>query len=177
MPIFTSRHWNFHQHLPLSLSCFHDPLDHRSKPTDLITCHLAFVRIMKLSISLFLLCTTLLESLNFLNDLKYKALFCMIRVMGGPCMRTTCLLSILQAIISPSTSWLACTKYIFHSFIILWFLGLSLNSNCILYIATSSSNVTQNNLLNVSKYCSFPPIRSIIRVLLLTLTLSRDVSS
>uniref|UniRef100_A0A673TP34 Vomeronasal type-1 receptor n=1 Tax=Suricata suricatta TaxID=37032 RepID=A0A673TP34_SURSU len=155
-------------------------LDHQPRTTDLIICHLALVHIMKLFIVLFLLCTDLLESLNFLNDLKCKILFCMNRVMRSHSICTTCLLSTLQAIIvSPSTSWLArfkhkCTKYIFHSFLLLWFLSLSLNSNCLLYTA-AASNVTQNNLLNVSKYCSFSPISSLIRTLLLTLILSRDV--
>uniref|UniRef100_A0A673TKK4 Vomeronasal type-1 receptor n=1 Tax=Suricata suricatta TaxID=37032 RepID=A0A673TKK4_SURSU len=156
-------------------------LDHRPKSSDMIICHLALVHIMKLFSALFLLSTDLFEALNFVNDFKCKALFCMIRVTRGLSMNTTCLLSTLQAIIvSPSTAWLArlkhkCTKYIFHSFLLLWFLSLSLNSNCILYTA-AASNVTQNNLLNVSKYCSFPPTSSIIRTLLLTLILSRDVS-
>ncbi|XP_029797177.1 vomeronasal type-1 receptor 90-like [Suricata suricatta] len=155
-------------------------LDHRYKPTDLATCHLAFVHMMKLFTVLFLLSTDLLESLNFLSDFKCKALFYMIRVTRGLSMGNTCLLSMLQAIIvSPSTSWMArfkhkCTQQLFHPFIILWFLSLSLNSPCIFYFA-APYNVTQSNLLTVSKYCSAFRISSIFKGLLLTLTLSRDV--
>ncbi|XP_039081587.1 putative vomeronasal receptor-like protein 4 [Hyaena hyaena] len=155
-------------------------LDHRPKPSDMIVCHVAFVHIMKLFTALFLLSTDLFEALNFMNDFKCKSLFCMIRVTRGLSMSTTCLLSILQAIIiSPINSWLArfkhkCTKYIFHSFIILWFLSFFLNSNCLLYTA-ASFNVTQSNLLNVSKYCSLSRISSITRGLFFTFSLSRDV--
>uniref|UniRef100_A0A673TNG9 Vomeronasal type-1 receptor n=1 Tax=Suricata suricatta TaxID=37032 RepID=A0A673TNG9_SURSU len=156
-------------------------LDHRPKSSDMIICHLALVHIMKLFSALFLLSTDLFEALNFVNDFKCKALFCMIRVTRGLSMSTTCLLSILQAIIiSPSTAWLArlkhkCSKYIFHSFVILWFLSLSLNSNCLLYTA-AASNVTESNLLQVSKYCSLSRINSILRGLFFTFSLSRDVS-
>uniref|UniRef100_A0A673TZI0 Vomeronasal type-1 receptor n=1 Tax=Suricata suricatta TaxID=37032 RepID=A0A673TZI0_SURSU len=155
-------------------------LDHRPKPSDMIICHLAFVHVIKLFAALFLLSTDVFEALNFLNDFKCKSLFCMIRVTRALSMSTTCLLSTLQAIIiSPSTSWLGrfkhkCTKYIFHSFILLWFLSLFLNSNCILYTA-AASNVTQRNLLHVSKYCSLSHINSILRGLFFTLTLPRDV--
>ncbi|XP_077621315.1 putative vomeronasal receptor-like protein 4 [Crocuta crocuta] len=155
-------------------------LDHSPKPSDMMICHLALVHIMKLFTALFLLSTDLFEALNFLNDFKCKTLFCMIRVTRGLSMGNTCLLSILQAIvISPSTSWLTrfkhkCTKCIFHSFIILWFLSLFVNSNCLLYTA-ASFNVTQSNLLSVSKYCSLSPINSIIRGLFFTFSLSRDV--
>ncbi|XP_045311774.1 vomeronasal type-1 receptor 90-like [Leopardus geoffroyi] len=118
--------------------------------------------------------TDLFEVLNILNDLKCMALFCMIRVTRGLSLSTTCLLSMFQAImISPSTSWLAsfkhtCKKYIFHSFIILWFLSLSLISDCILYTA-APSNVTQRDLLCVSKHCSLSRLNSIIRGLFFTL--------
>nr|AIX03429.1 vomeronasal receptor type I [Puma yagouaroundi] len=153
-------------------------LDRRPKPTNLIICHLAFVHMMKLFT--VLLSADLLETLNFLNDFKYKALFCMNRVTRCLSMNITCLLSILQAfIISTSTSWLVrfkhkCTKCVFRPFIVLWFLSLSLNSKCILYTA-ASSNMTQINLLHVSKYCSVSPTHSIIRGRLLILTLPRDV--
>uniref|UniRef100_A0A452TXI6 Vomeronasal type-1 receptor n=1 Tax=Ursus maritimus TaxID=29073 RepID=A0A452TXI6_URSMA len=155
-------------------------LDHRPKPTDLIICHLSFVHIMKLFTGLFLLSAEVLGSLNSINDFECKALFYMSRVTRSLSICTTCLLSVLQVItISPSTSWLArfkykCTKYIFHSFLILWFLSLSLSSNCIIY-SVASFNVTQTNLLNVSKYCSLSPMDPIIRGLILTLTIARDV--
>ena len=114
-------------------------LDHRPKPTDLIICHLALIHIMKLFIILFQLPTELFESPNFMNDFKCKIGFYMSRVMRGLSICTTCLLSIIQAItMSPSTSWLGrfkhkCTQYIFHSFVILWFLNLPISVNSIFY--------------------------------------------
>ncbi|VCX38625.1 unnamed protein product [Gulo gulo] len=155
-------------------------LDHRPKPTDLIICHLALVHIMKLFIILFQLPTELFESPNFMNDFKCKVVFYMSRVMRGLSICTTCLLSIIQAItMSPSTSWIGrfkhkCTHYIFHSFVILWFLHLSISVNSIFYTVASSST-TNSNLLNVSKHCSLSPMAPTIRALLFTLTLSRDV--
>uniref|UniRef100_A0A8C7AI22 Vomeronasal type-1 receptor n=1 Tax=Neovison vison TaxID=452646 RepID=A0A8C7AI22_NEOVI len=155
-------------------------LDHRPKPTDLIICHLSFVHLMKLFTELSLLSAEVLESLSSMNDVECKALFCLNRVTRGLSICTTCFLSVLQVItISPSTSWLArfkskCTKYIFHSFVILWFLSLSLSSNCVLF-SVASFNVTQTNLLNVGKHCSLSPMDSVIRGLILALTISRDV--
>uniref|UniRef100_A0A8C9D8Z5 Vomeronasal type-1 receptor n=1 Tax=Panthera leo TaxID=9689 RepID=A0A8C9D8Z5_PANLE len=156
-------------------------LDYRPKSSDMIICLLALVHIMKLFTERFLLSTDLFEVLNFLNDFKSKALFFMITVSQRISVSNTCLLTILQAfIISPSTFWLArfkhkCTKYIFCAFIILWFLSLSLNSNCLLF--TAASNVTQSNLQHVSKYCSFSHINAIIRKEFFTFfLLSRDVS-
>ncbi|XP_026344371.2 LOW QUALITY PROTEIN: putative vomeronasal receptor-like protein 4 [Ursus americanus] len=155
-------------------------LDHRPKPTDLTICHLAFVHIMKLFTVLFLLSSDLYESPNVRNDFKCKALFYVGRVMRSLSICTTCLLSVLQAItISPSTSWLAkfkhkCTKYILHFYLIVWLLSVSLSSNLISY-TVPSSNVTQTNLLHVSKYCSLSPMNFLIRNLFFTLTISRDV--
>ncbi|XP_042833108.1 vomeronasal type-1 receptor 90-like [Panthera tigris] len=147
----------------------------------MIICLLALVHIMKLFTERFLLSTDLFEVLNFLNGFKSKALFFMITVSQRISVSNTCLLTILQAIIiSPRTFWLArfkhkYTKYIFCAFIILWFLSLSLNSNCLLF--TAASNVTQSNLQHVSKYCSFSHINAIIRKEFFTFfLLSRDVS-
>ncbi|XP_042833107.1 putative vomeronasal receptor-like protein 4 [Panthera tigris] len=156
-------------------------LDYRPKSSDMIICLLALVHIMKLFTERFLLSTDLFEVLNFLNGFKSKALFFMITVSQRISVSNTCLLTILQAIIiSPRTFWLArfkhkYTKYIFCAFIILWFLSLSLNSNCLLF--TAASNVTQSNLQHVSKYCSFSHINAIIRKEFFTFfLLSRDVS-
>ncbi|XP_062934856.1 putative vomeronasal receptor-like protein 4 [Cynocephalus volans] len=156
-------------------------LGHRPKLIDLITCHLALVHIVMLLIVVFLVSPDLFESLNFQNDFKCKVFFFMSRVMRGLSICTTCLLSMFQAItISPSTSWLARFKHkftndIIHILFFLWFLSLSCSSNLIFY-TVASSNVTQTNLLSVSKYCSLFPMVSIIQEVFLTLTLFRDVS-
>ncbi|NP_001160714.1 vomeronasal 1 receptor oryCunV1R1555 [Oryctolagus cuniculus] len=153
---------------------------HKPKLTDLITCHLALVHTVMLLIVLFLRSLDLFESLNFFNDFKCKTLFYIIRVMRGLSICTTCLLSIFQAItICPSTSWLAKFKYksihfIFYLLLSLWILCLCFSTSTIFH-TVASSNVTQTNLMVLTKYCSFSPISPSIRSLMFTLTTSRDI--
>ncbi|XP_062036062.1 putative vomeronasal receptor-like protein 4 [Lepus europaeus] len=154
--------------------------DHRPKPTDLTTCHLAFVHIALLITVLFLFSPELFELLSFWNDFKCKALFYVNRVMRGLSICTTCLLSIIQAItISPSTSWLAQFKYkythfIFYFLFFIWLICLSFSTST-LFHTVASSNVTQTNLMTITKYCSFYPMSHGIRGLMFTLLTSRDV--
>ncbi|XP_062036065.1 vomeronasal type-1 receptor 90-like [Lepus europaeus] len=155
-------------------------LDHRPKPTDLTTCHLALAHIALLTTMLFLHSPDLFESLNVGNDFKCKALFYVNRVMKGLSVCTTCLMSIIQAItISPTSSWLAqfkykCTHFIFYLFFFIWLVCLSFSTTTIFH-TVASSNVTQTNLMAITKYCSFSPIMPGIMGLMFTLTTSRDV--
>ncbi|XP_076994117.1 vomeronasal type-1 receptor 90-like [Tamandua tetradactyla] len=154
-------------------------LDRSPKPTDLITGHLALIHIVML-LMVILLSPDLFESLNFQNDIKCKVFFYMRRAMRGLSIFTTCLLSVLQAItISPSSSWLATFKhkskrFIFHILIFIWSLSLCF-SRIIFYVVTSS-NMTQSNLLILSKHCSLLAMNSIITSLSFILTIFRDVS-
>ncbi|XP_076994229.1 putative vomeronasal receptor-like protein 4 [Tamandua tetradactyla] len=156
-------------------------LNHSPKPTDLTTGHLALIHIVMLLNVIILMSPDLFESLNFRNDVKCKTLFFVSRVMRGLSIFTTCLLSVLQAItISPSSSWLATFKhkskrFIFHILIFIWSLSLSFSSNVIFYTVTSS-NMTNSNLLILSKYCSLFPMKSIITSLSFIMTIFRDVS-
>ncbi|NP_001160743.1 vomeronasal 1 receptor oryCunV1R1584 [Oryctolagus cuniculus] len=155
-------------------------LDHRPKPTDLITSHLAFVHITLLITVLFLFSPDLFGSLNFWNDFKCKSLFYSSRVLRGLSISTTCLLSIIQAItISPSTSWLAQFKYksthfIFYFFPFVWLICLSFSIGVIFH-TVASSNVTQTNMMVLTKYCSLSPIGRGIMGMMLTMTTYRDV--
>ncbi|XP_069919851.1 vomeronasal 1 receptor oryCunV1R1662 isoform X1 [Oryctolagus cuniculus] len=159
---------------------FTRPQCHKPKLTDIITCHLALVHTVMLLTVLFLRSPDLFESLNFFNDFKCKALFYINRVMRGLSICTTCLLSIIQAItISSSTSWLAQFKYksthfIFYLFLSLWFLCLCFSTSTIFH-TVASSNVTQTNLMVLTKYCSYYPISPSIRSLIFTVLTSRDV--
>ncbi|NP_001160755.1 vomeronasal 1 receptor oryCunV1R1596 [Oryctolagus cuniculus] len=152
--------------------------NHRPKPNDVTTCHLAFVHIVMLLTTLDILSTNMFKSLNFPNDLKCKALFYLVRVMRGLSICTTCLLSIIQVItISPSTFYLSrfkqkLTKYIFHAFLCVWSLNLSSNSNMIIY-TVAHSNMT--NLLSISKYCSLSSMNPIILKIFFTLALSQNI--
>ncbi|EAW54762.1 hCG1817096, isoform CRA_b, partial [Homo sapiens] len=78
------------------------------------------------------------ESLYFQNDFKCKVFSYLNNIIRCFSSCTTCLLSVLQAIIiSPSSFWLV----------------FFFSSNLILYTIASSS-VTLSNLLHISKYCS-----------------------
>ncbi|XP_072864739.1 LOW QUALITY PROTEIN: putative vomeronasal receptor-like protein 4 [Chlorocebus sabaeus] len=156
--------------------------DHKPKNHDLIICHLAFVHIVMLVIAEELLSPDVFESLNFQNNFRCKAVFCIYKVVRGLSICNTSLLSMLQTItISPNTSWLVRFKHKItkHNslgilgLLFFWSLNLSFNSDKIIYIV-SFSNMTQL-ILNVSKYCSLSPMNVIIRRLFVTLSLSGDV--
>ncbi|XP_040835173.1 putative vomeronasal receptor-like protein 4 [Ochotona curzoniae] len=154
--------------------------DQRRKATDLATCHLAFVHIMMLLISVDFFSPDMFESRSVENDFKCKALFYTHRVMRGLSICTTCLLSVLQAVtISPSSSCLAKGKQKFTSHTVralffFWSLNLTFSSKMIIY-AVTYTNVTQTNILKLSKHCSLLRMSATVRALLLTLTFSRDV--
>uniref|UniRef100_A0A8D0SRM4 Vomeronasal type-1 receptor n=1 Tax=Sus scrofa TaxID=9823 RepID=A0A8D0SRM4_PIG len=136
-------------------------LNHRTKLTNLITCHLALVHIVMFLTILFSLSPDLFSSLDFQNGFKCKVFFYMYRVMRRLSIYTTSLLSVLQAIIiSPSESWLV---------------SLSCNSYQISY-TVASSNGNQTKLTALNKHCSLSSINSIVSGLFFTLTISSDVS-
>ncbi|NP_001160695.1 vomeronasal 1 receptor oryCunV1R1534 [Oryctolagus cuniculus] len=152
--------------------------DHRPKPTDVTTCHLAFVHIVMLLTALDILSADIFKSLNFPNDLKCKAWLYLSRVMRGLSICTTCLLSVIQVItISPSTFFLSrfkhkFTNYISDTFFCFWSLNLSSNSYMIIY-TVANSNMT--NLFNINKFCSLSSMNPIIMELFLTVALSQNV--
>uniref|UniRef100_A0A8D1SNZ7 Vomeronasal type-1 receptor n=1 Tax=Sus scrofa TaxID=9823 RepID=A0A8D1SNZ7_PIG len=136
-------------------------LNHRTKLTNLITCHLALVHIVMFLTILFSLSPDLFSSLDFQNGFKCKVFFYMYRVMRSLSIYTTSLLSVFQAIIiSPSESWLV---------------SLSCNSYQISY-TVASSNGNQTKLTALNKHCSLSSINSIVSGLFFTLTISSDVS-
>ncbi|XP_007643579.1 putative vomeronasal receptor-like protein 4 [Cricetulus griseus] len=153
---------------------------HKSKPMDLISCQLTFVHIVLVLTGGDIWLTDVFESLNIENDFKCKTTFYINRVMRGLSICITCLLSVIQAVtISPSTSFLAKSKhklkkYIIYAFLFLWFFNLSFSSNRIFYVG-AFTNVSETNQMKVTKYCSLYTMNSVIRVLILTATTSRDV--
>ncbi|NP_001009529.1 vomeronasal 1 receptor 87 [Rattus norvegicus] len=153
---------------------------HRPKLMDLISCQLTFIHIMMFLSAGEIWLTELFESLNMENDFICKTIFYISRVMRGLSICTTCLLSVFQAVtISPSTSLLAkfkhkLKKYIIYAFFYIWSFNLSFSSNQIFSVG-SYTNVSKNNQMKVTKYCSNFPMNSIIRGLILTVTTLRDV--
>ncbi|XP_040822584.1 putative vomeronasal receptor-like protein 4 [Ochotona curzoniae] len=150
---------------------------HRLRPTDITTCHLAFVHIVMLLTTLHGISEDMFQLWNFPNELKCKLLFYLSRVMRGLSISTTCLLSIIQVItISPASFCLSrfkqkLTSYIIIAFFCLWSLNLSANCYVIIYTVAHSN---RSNLLNINSYCSLSSMNSIIMVLVLTLELSQS---
>ncbi|NP_001160182.1 vomeronasal 1 receptor 7 [Mus musculus] len=155
-------------------------LGHRPKPTDLISCQLSFVHIMVVLIGGDILLADIFESLNIGNDFKCKTTFYLFRVMRGLSICITCLLSVFQAVtISPNTSVLAkfkqkVKKYMTHVFLCIWFFNLSFSTNQIFYVG-GFTNVSETNQMQVTKSCSLLPMNYIIRGLIFTISISRDV--
>ncbi|NP_001009521.1 vomeronasal 1 receptor 72 [Rattus norvegicus] len=155
-------------------------LGDRSKPMDLITCQLTFIHIMMVLTGGETLLAGILESLKFGNDFKCKTIFYINRVMRGLSVCITCLLSVSQAItISPSTSLLARFKHkvkahIVYAFFYLLSFNLSFSSRWIVYVA-GFTNVSKTHQMKVTKSCSLFPMNYIIRGLVLTVTMSRDL--
>nr|XP_021525766.1 vomeronasal type-1 receptor 90-like [Aotus nancymaae] len=145
---------------------------------DLIRCHLAFIHVLMFLTVVDVLPSGLLES-HFGNYIKCKSLFYINRVMRGLSICTTCLLSVHQAsTISPRNVWLARFKHrstnnIFGVIFLFWPLNLSLSSNIMLF-TVASSNMSQTNLLQITKHCSLSPMNSINSGVFFTLTISRD---
>ncbi|XP_058527130.1 putative vomeronasal receptor-like protein 4, partial [Ochotona princeps] len=151
---------------------------HRPRPTDITTCQLAFVHLMMLVIALDILSADMFKWPTFPSELKCKLLFYVSRVMRGLSISTTCLLSIIQVItISPSSFYLSMFKHKLTNYIVIasfciWSLNLSSSSNMIIYTVAHSNS---SNLLNISKYCSFSSMNSVIRKIFFMLELSQSV--
>ncbi|XP_032761030.1 putative vomeronasal receptor-like protein 4 [Rattus rattus] len=155
-------------------------LGHKPKPTDLISCQLTFVHIMMVLIGGDILLTDLFESLYIENDFKCKTTFYLFRSMRGLSICITCLLSVFQAVtVSPNTSLLAkfkqkLKKYMIHVFLCIWFFNLFFSTNRIFYVG-GFTNVNETNQMQVTKSCSLLPMNYIIRGLIFTISISRDV--
>ncbi|XP_036031661.1 vomeronasal type-1 receptor 90-like [Onychomys torridus] len=155
-------------------------LVHRFKPIDLISCQLTFIHIMMFLTGGDLWLSEVLDSLNFENDFKCKTTFYISRVMRGLSICITCLQSVFQAVtISPRTSLLAkfkhkLKKYMIYAFLLIWSFNLSFGSNRIFFVG-AFTNTSETNQMKVTKYCSLPHMKYIIRALILTVTVFRDV--
>ncbi|XP_028645005.1 putative vomeronasal receptor-like protein 4 [Grammomys surdaster] len=155
-------------------------LGHRPKPTDLISCQLTFIHIMMFLTGGDIWLTDIFETLNIGNDFKCKTIFYISRVMRGLSICTTCSLSVVQAVtISPSNSLLAKFKhrlkmYMIYAFLCIWSFNLFYSSNQIFYVG-GFTNISKTNEMKVTKSCSLFPRNYIIRGLILTVSISRDV--
>ncbi|XP_049987765.1 putative vomeronasal receptor-like protein 4 [Alexandromys fortis] len=155
-------------------------LCHRPKPTDLISCQLSFIHIVLLLTGVDVWLWDMCDALNTDNDFKCKTSFYISRVMRSLSICTTCLLSVFQAVtISPSTSFLArfkykLKKYMIYVFLFIWSFNLSFTSYRIIY-SSASTNVSETKQMQVTKFCSLFFMNYIIKALILTVIMSRDV--
>ncbi|XP_075811203.1 vomeronasal type-1 receptor 90-like [Microtus pennsylvanicus] len=155
-------------------------LCHRPKPTDMISCQLAFIHIVLLLTGSDIWLRDIFESLNIENDFKCKTTFYINRVMRSLSISITCLLGVFQAVtISPSSSLLAkfkykLKKYMISAFLFVWSFNLSFTSYRIIY-SGAFTNMSETKQMKVTKFCSLFSMNYIIRTLTLTVTFSRDV--
>ncbi|XP_034375265.1 vomeronasal type-1 receptor 90-like [Arvicanthis niloticus] len=164
----------------LLLFCIFIILHQRHKLIDLISFQLTFVHIMFFLTGGNIWLADIFESLNIKNEIKCKATFYISRVMRGLSICVTCLLSVLQTVtISPSTSLLAkfkqkVKKYMINAFFYIWLFNLSVSSDILFYVG-GFTNVSETKQVKVTKSCSLFPMNYIIRGLIFTLSISRDV--
>ncbi|XP_075811320.1 vomeronasal type-1 receptor 90-like [Microtus pennsylvanicus] len=155
-------------------------LSHRPKPTDMISCQLAFIHIVLVLTKGDIWLKEIVESLNIDNDFKCKTTFYISRVMRGLSICITCLLSVFQAVtISPSTSLLnkfkhKLKKYMICAFLFIWFFNLTFSSNQI-FSAGAFTNVSEAKQIKVSKSCSLFLLNYNAGALILAVTISIDV--
>ncbi|VTJ88865.1 Hypothetical predicted protein [Marmota monax] len=124
-----------------------------------------------------LVSTDIWEGQDIPGDVKCKVLVFLHKVMRGPSLGTTCVLSVLQALtISTSGSSLANFKVksanpILGACLFLWVLTMAITSHQLL-CTVATPNATQPGLLFVNGHCSFLPRYRGVFLLLVTL---RDV--
>ncbi|KAG3281172.1 putative vomeronasal receptor-like protein 4 [Ictidomys tridecemlineatus] len=153
---------------------------HKPRVTDLPVTHLALTHTLMLLTMGLLVSTDIWETQEIPGDFKCKVLVFLHKVMRGLSICTTCVLSVLQAIIiSPSGSWLAhfklkSTNPIVGLFVFLWVLTMSLSCN-LLFCTVATLNKTQPGLLFVTDRCSLLPVSHIRKSFFLTLMACRDV--
>ncbi|XP_005076167.1 vomeronasal type-1 receptor 90-like [Mesocricetus auratus] len=152
----------------------------RLRLTDLISCQMTSIHIVLILTGGNMWLADIFESLNIENDFKCKATFYISRVMRGLSICLTCLLSVFQAVtISPSTSLLAkfkltIRKYMTYAVFYIWSFNLSFSSILIFHVG-AFTNASETNQMKVTRSCSLFPMNYITRVLILTVTTSRDV--
>ncbi|XP_054337759.1 vomeronasal type-1 receptor 5-like [Pongo pygmaeus] len=119
---------------------------HRSKSIDMIISHLSLIHILLLFTQAILVSSDFFGSQNIQNDLRCKVIVFLNKVMRGLSICTPCLLSVLQAIISPSISSLAklrhpSASHILGFFLFSWILNMFIGSNLLLYTVATASEM------------------------------------
>ncbi|XP_076718526.1 vomeronasal type-1 receptor 48-like [Callospermophilus lateralis] len=166
------------------LLCLHTAaayVGHKPRLTDLLVTHLALTHILMLLTVGLLVSTDIWETQDIPGDFKCKVLVFLHKVMRGLSICTTCVLSVLQAIIiSPSGSWLAhfklkSTNPICRNGICRFFVDLK-STNPIVGLFVFLWVLTIPSLdFFVTDRCSLLPVSHIKKSFFLTLMACRDV--
>nr|XP_014693939.2 vomeronasal type-1 receptor 90-like [Equus asinus] len=155
-------------------------LKHRPKPTDLTIGHLALIHIIML-LTMGFMVTESFGSQNFWNVVKCKSVIYLYRLTRSLSVCTTCLLSILQAIIlSPRSSHLAKLKHKsshhnLYRILLLRVFNMSINA-CCLISTIATLNVTSAHLLFVTESCSLLCLSYLPEYIFSTLGIFWDIS-
>ncbi|XP_004648658.1 vomeronasal type-1 receptor 90-like [Octodon degus] len=155
-------------------------LKHRPKPLDLTIAQLALVHWMLL-VTMGFIATDTFEFEGWGNDFMCKSVIYVNRLMRALSICTTCLLSVLQAIIlSPRNSFLAKFKHKSSHYypcclVFLWVLNMLLNIRFLISIG-ATPNGTSHSLNFVTESCSQWPISYFFRYIFLSLVNIQDIS-
>ncbi|XP_004648782.1 vomeronasal type-1 receptor 90-like, partial [Octodon degus] len=155
-------------------------LKHRPRPFDLTIAQLALIHLVMLVTMGFIAIDTFgFENLG--NDLFCKSIVYVNRLMRTLSLCTTCLLSVLQAImLSPTNSYLTkfkqkSTHHYPYCLIFLWAFNVLLNGRFLVSIG-ATPNVTSQSLMFVTQSCSQWPINYLFRHIFFLLVNIQDIS-
>ncbi|XP_005387300.1 PREDICTED: vomeronasal type-1 receptor 90-like [Chinchilla lanigera] len=155
-------------------------LKHRPKPLDLTISQLALIHLVMLGTMGFIAPDTFGFE-DWWSDLMCKLVFYVNRLMRALSLCTTCLLSVLQAImLSPRNSCLAIFKHKSTHYYpcclgFLWVFNMLLNTRFLVSIG-ATPNVTSHSLMFVTESCSQWPISYLFRYMFFSLANVQDVS-
>nr|AAC52288.1 pheromone receptor VN2 [Rattus norvegicus] len=151
----------------------------RSRLTDLPIGLLSLINLLMLLI-MACIATDIFISCRRWDDIICKSLLYLYRTFRGLSLSTTCLLSVLQAIIlSPRSSCLAKYKHkpphhIFCAMLFLSVLYMFISSHLLLSII-ATPNLTTNDFIHVSQSCSILPMSYLMQSMFSTLLAIRNV--
>ncbi|XP_032760969.1 vomeronasal type-1 receptor 94-like [Rattus rattus] len=151
----------------------------RSRLTDLPIGLLSLIHLLMLLMVAFI-ATDIFISQREWNDITCKLLVYLYRIFRGLSLCTTCMLSVLQAIIlSPRSSCLAKFKhkspyYVSCAMLFLSALYMIISSHLLVSII-ATPNLTTNELMHVTQSCSILPVSYLMQSMFSILVAIRDI--
>ncbi|NP_001160919.1 vomeronasal 1 receptor cavPorV1R669 [Cavia porcellus] len=155
-------------------------LKYRPKPLDLPVGQLALTHLVLL-VAMGFIARNTFESQGWKDGLMCKVVIYLQKLMRALSICTTCLLSILQAImLSPRNSCLEkfkhkSTHYYPYCLVFLWIFNMLLNGRFLVSIG-ATPNVTSHSLIFVTESCSQWPISLLFRYIFFALVNIQDIS-